>query len=91
LRARLRGAFLADVPGRLAELERALASRDSEAAGRLLHGIKGSAGYLQEQELQALCGELELAADHGHWPQVEQGLPRLRQLLEQTVAAAAAL
>jgi signal transduction histidine kinase/ligand-binding sensor domain-containing protein/CheY-like chemotaxis protein len=91
LRARLRGAFLQDVPGRLAELERAMAQRDGDAAGRLLHGIKGSAGYLEEQELQALCGELELAADHGDWAQIEAGLPRLRQLLDQTAAAAVAL
>ncbi|NRR31634.1 response regulator [Oxalobacteraceae bacterium] len=81
LKARLRAAFNADVPARLAELDRALAVRDCDTAGRLLHGIKGSAGYLEERELQALCASLELAADAGHYELVMEELPRLRQLL----------
>jgi HPt (histidine-containing phosphotransfer) domain-containing protein len=58
----------------------------SATASRLLHGLKGSAGYLEEQELQALCGELEMAADHGNWPQVDAAMPQLRRLLEQVSA-----
>jgi HPt (histidine-containing phosphotransfer) domain-containing protein len=83
LKVRLRQAFNQDAPLRLADLERALAQRDGEAAGRLLHGLKGSAGYLEQQELQALCGELELEADHGNWPEVLAAMPELRRLLEQ--------
>jgi HPt (histidine-containing phosphotransfer) domain-containing protein len=49
--------------------------------------MKGSAGYLEEQELQALCGDLELEADHGNWEQVESAMPHLRRLLEQARAA----
>ena len=45
--------------------------------------MKGSAGYLEEQELQALCGELETCADHGQWQQIHAALPRLRALLDQ--------
>ncbi len=86
LKSRLRSAFRQDVPGRLAELERALAEHDCDTAGRLLHGMKGSAGYLEEQELQALCGELEQEADRGHWQQIEAALPRLRTLLGQAGA-----
>ncbi|MYM36467.1 response regulator [Duganella sp. FT94W] len=81
LRARLRSVFNQDAPLRLMELEDALAMRDSEAAGRLLHGLKGSAGYLEEQELQALCGDLELEADQGNWAQVESAMAQLRRLL----------
>jgi len=81
LKARLRGAFNEDVPVRLAELDRALAHHDREAAGRLLHGIKGSAGYLEARELQAFCGQLESAADAGDLAAVRAGLPRLRELL----------
>jgi signal transduction histidine kinase/ligand-binding sensor domain-containing protein/CheY-like chemotaxis protein/HPt (histidine-containing phosphotransfer) domain-containing protein len=81
LRTRIRAAFAADVPGRLAELDAALARHDSDTAGRLLHGLKGSAAYLEEPELQQLCGELERDADSGHWPPVLAALPRLRQLL----------
>jgi CheY-like chemotaxis protein len=86
LKTRLRNAFRQDVPGRLAELERALAAHDCDSAGRLLHGMKGSAGYLEEQELQALCGELEQEADRGRWQQIEAALPRLRALLAQAGA-----
>ena len=83
LKARLRAAFNQDAPLRLADLELALAQRDGDAASRLLHGMKGSAGYLEEQELQALCGELELAADHGDWARLTTALPQLRRLLGQ--------
>jgi signal transduction histidine kinase/ligand-binding sensor domain-containing protein/CheY-like chemotaxis protein len=86
LKARLRSAFHQDAPLRLADLEQALVERDSETASRLLHGMKGSAGYLEEQELQALCGDLELEADHGNWAQVESAMPLLRRLLERARA-----
>jgi HPt (histidine-containing phosphotransfer) domain-containing protein len=82
----LRGAFKQAVPMRLAELERALEAADSETASRLLHGMKGSAGYLEQQELQALCGELEQAADHLRWTQLAEAMPQLRRLLEQAGA-----
>ena len=86
LKIRLRSAFRQDVPGRLAELERALAERDGDAAGRLLHGMKGSAGYLEAQELQALCGELEQEVDCGRFQPIYDALPRLRALLAQASA-----
>jgi len=83
LRARLRAAFNQDAPLRLADLEHALEQQDREMAGRLLHGLKGSAGYLEEQELHILCGDLEMEADHGNWQQVRAAMPQLRRLLLQ--------
>jgi len=83
LKSRLRAAFNQDAPLRLAELERALAQRDGDTASRLLHGMKGSAGYLEQQELQAMCGEMELAADHGRWDALAESMPQLRRLLAQ--------
>jgi hypothetical protein len=38
---------------------RPLADGDGDAAGRLLHGLRGSAGYLGAAELYTLCGALE--------------------------------
>ncbi len=81
LKARMRAAFAGDVPGRLAELERAIADGDHDTAGRLLHGIKGSAAYLDEGELHALCTELELAADQRQWEVLRAAMPRLLTLL----------
>ena len=83
LQRRIRAAFVADLESRLHELDTALAARDKDGAGRLLHGLKGSAAYLDETELHMLCTELEEAADGGRWQQVAQHLPRLRTLLAQ--------
>ncbi|WP_317201442.1 two-component regulator propeller domain-containing protein [Janthinobacterium sp.] len=81
LKRRLRDAFAADVDGRLGQLDAALEAADSEGAGRLLHGLKGSAAYLDEIELHLLCGELEEAADAGAWAPLRAAMPRLRGLL----------
>jgi signal transduction histidine kinase/ligand-binding sensor domain-containing protein/CheY-like chemotaxis protein len=81
LKARMRVAFAGDVPSRRADLETAVGKRDHEAAARLLHGIKGSAAYLDAAELHLLCGELEAAADACQWQAIEAALPRLRGLL----------
>jgi signal transduction histidine kinase/ligand-binding sensor domain-containing protein/DNA-binding NarL/FixJ family response regulator len=81
LKARMRAAFAGDVPSRLAELERAIAQDDNDTAGRLLHGIKGSAAYLDEMELHALCTELEVAADQRQWDHLRAAMPRLLNLL----------
>ncbi|MDC8757586.1 two-component regulator propeller domain-containing protein [Janthinobacterium fluminis] len=81
LKRRLRDAFAADVDGRLGALDAALAACDSEAAGRLLHGLKGSAAYLDEIELHLLCSELEEAADAAEWAALRAAMPRLRDLL----------
>ena len=83
LQRRIRVAFLADLEGRLHELDAALAAQDQEGAGRLLHGLRGSAAYLDETELHMLCTEMEEAADGGRWTQVALHLPRLRALLAQ--------
>ncbi|MES2260796.1 MAG: two-component regulator propeller domain-containing protein [Pseudomonadota bacterium] len=81
LKTRLRAAFLADLPARLSDLDEALATADGDAAGRLFHGIKGSAAYLEEPELQDLCGQLEKAADRADWDAIAAGMPQLRGML----------
>jgi CheY-like chemotaxis protein len=82
LKARVRTAFAGDLPGRRGELEQAIAGEDHDAAARLLHGIKGSAAYLDATELHLLCGELEVAADQRQWGVIGAALPRLRRLLD---------
>jgi signal transduction histidine kinase/DNA-binding response OmpR family regulator/HPt (histidine-containing phosphotransfer) domain-containing protein len=86
LKRRIRSAFSADVAGRLEELEKAMDQRDGDVAGRLLHGLKGSAAYLDEIELHLLSSELEAAADRADWSLLLQCMPRLRQLLELAAA-----
>ena len=81
LRTRLRAAFVDDLPTRMAELDGAVAAADGSAAGRLFHGIKGSAAYLDEPALGQLCATLEQAADRGAWELVVAAMPQLRALL----------
>jgi CheY-like chemotaxis protein len=89
LKGRMRAAFVADLPRRRSELDAALAAGDPEACGRLLHGMRGSAGYLGEAALHQLCTELEREADGGRLEQVRARLPELLGLLarfEETTA-----
>ena len=82
LKARMRAAFAADLPARRSALDAAIAARDGEAAGRLLHGIKGSAAYLDAPALHLLCGALETAADNADWGRIDAELAGLRGLLD---------
>ena len=79
---RLRAAFSNDLPRRRAELDAALASDDFEAAGRILHGLRGSATYLAEPALETLCAELEAAADGRDAQRLRAGLPVLASFLD---------
>jgi signal transduction histidine kinase/CheY-like chemotaxis protein/HPt (histidine-containing phosphotransfer) domain-containing protein len=81
LKGKMRAAFAADLPRRRSELDAALDAGDFEACGRLLHGMRGSAGYLGEAELHQLCAELEREADDGRLEQVRARLPKLLGLL----------
>jgi HPt (histidine-containing phosphotransfer) domain-containing protein len=60
---------------------------DADSAGRVLHGLRGSAGYLGASALHALSGELELLADAGDWEALSHALPRLAQLLAEYQSA----
>ncbi|GAA0407610.1 two-component regulator propeller domain-containing protein [Massilia aurea] len=79
---RLRAAFCNDLPRRRAELDAALAGDDFEAAGRILHGLRGSATYLAEPALETLCAELEAAADGRDAQRLRAGLPVLASFLD---------
>jgi signal transduction histidine kinase/streptogramin lyase/DNA-binding NarL/FixJ family response regulator len=82
LARRLRAAFAADLPRRRAELVAALADADHEALGMLVHGLRGSAGYLGEAGLHQLCAQLEQAAGRRDWETLAAALPRLDTLLD---------
>jgi HPt (histidine-containing phosphotransfer) domain-containing protein len=81
LKGRMRAAFAADLPRRRAELDAALAAGDRDACGRLLHGMRGSAGYLGDAALRQLCGELEREADGGDLERVAARMPELLGML----------
>ncbi|MFN7694851.1 MAG: PAS domain S-box protein [Burkholderiales bacterium] len=79
---RLRQAYAQDLPERITSLERALKARDAEAASLLLHGLKGSTGFLaREGPAHALCSTSELATLSGDWQRLEADWPELRAAL----------
>jgi CheY-like chemotaxis protein len=81
LHARMRAAFAADLPRRRAELRTALETGDAEGCARVLHGLRGSAAHLGEDELVAICAGLEAAADRGLHAEVLAALPGLEAML----------
>ncbi|MFC5512231.1 two-component regulator propeller domain-containing protein [Massilia jejuensis] len=83
LHARMRAAFGADLPRRRAELRGAVEQGETEAAARVLHGLRGSAAHLGAAELGALCAALESAAEGGRHGELRSALPRLDALLDR--------
>jgi HPt (histidine-containing phosphotransfer) domain-containing protein len=57
--------FLADVPGRIKEIEDALMRGDNETLKRGAHTIKGAAGNVSAPTLQEAAGRLEAAVAAG--------------------------
>ena len=70
LSAKLRTVFVESLPERMKEIMRAMMDEDTEELGRLFHGIKGSAGYLDDDTLVKLAGELEEWADENNMVKV---------------------
>ena len=79
---RLRQAYAQDLPERIASLEQALTARDAEAASLLLHGLKGSTGFLaREGRAHALCSAFEVSTLRGDWQHLDAEWPELRAAL----------
>jgi len=70
LSAKLRKVFVESLPYRMKEIMRAMMDEDTQELGRLFHGIKGSAGYLNDDTLVKLSGELEVWADENNMVKV---------------------
>lgn len=89
LKQRLVGAFRADLPRRLDELDLFSTARDMTGLGGLFHGLKGSAGYIWPGgELQDLSAMLEKAADRQDWDLIVEKVPVLREILQNILKGA---
>jgi CheY-like chemotaxis protein/HPt (histidine-containing phosphotransfer) domain-containing protein len=78
----MRRAFVESLPERLAELDAASAAGDAPTLARLLHGIKGSAGYVKDAALAQLAARLEQLADAGRLDDVRQAFPSLHAAVQ---------
>ena len=81
-RARLRNAVLKSLPDKLVQLDRALQQRHLLELGTLVNGIKASATFLGDDNLQALASDLEHAVTLADWALISDGCRRLRLRLE---------
>ena len=70
------GIFLADLPGRIESLEKAITDTDFGGIKRVAHHIKGASRYVGAAAIAHACKSLEIAADDGD-------LARVKQLREQ--------
>ncbi len=75
--------FRSEAPQRLTRLKAALDAGDAANAALELHTLKGSAAYLQGQEVRALCATLETLAHQNDLA----GVARRYAELEQTLHA----
>jgi len=80
--------FFDEAQTELAHLKEALAGRQSEAARRHAHSIKGAASNVGAEAVQELAARMESAAKNGAFDQVSADLPELeRRLAEFTRTA----
>ena len=79
LKQRLHEAFCSDAPGRLTELDAALAAGDMAQAAIVAHGFKGSIAYIwPDHHVVNLCADLEKWADAGEHELLSRGVQDLR-------------
>ncbi len=83
LTEKLRAAFIDSLPKRILEINTAFAKDDVETLGLLFHGIRGSAAYLEDDNLIELAARLEKLADSNNMEKAED---MYASLLEKLIA-----
>lgn len=70
--------FVQDVPGRLAEIEQALATQDAVLLTRAAHTIKGSCSNFGATQLKQISHEMEMQGKAGSFAEAAASLVTLR-------------
>jgi len=83
---RITQAFLEEAPRRLQAASEALAAGNAAMAAAAIHALKGSASYLSDSQLHALCHLMEESAIGGDLPATRVHLPAAAAALEQACA-----
>jgi signal transduction histidine kinase/CheY-like chemotaxis protein len=81
LAVKLRAAFVESLPERIEEISIYMKDKNCHELGRIFHGIKGSAGYLKDEQLESLAGGLEVLADANNISEIEESLSNFMGLL----------
>lgn len=75
--------YLATWEGEVQTFQRSLQQRDASAVLKSAHRIKGFLGYLGDEEICQLAGEVEKAAKEGDLTQVDHLAPDMEERLQQ--------
>lgn len=84
--AELLSDFLAQTPGLINQIERAVAAGDGAALGAAAHALKGSARAIGADEFASIAAELEQAGKAGDLTSAPDALERLQTYWEQFAA-----
>lgn len=83
----LAGAYLAEAPGQLADMETAAKGGDAAAIVRPAHTLKSSSAALGAMRLAALCRKIEFDGREGRVDELVPQVVEARQVWDETVAA----
>jgi HPt (histidine-containing phosphotransfer) domain-containing protein len=75
--------FLADIPARIAEIEKAIATQDASLLTRAAHTIKGSSGNFGALQLAKASLEIEQQGKTASFAAAAAALPGLKAAFDQ--------
>jgi HPt (histidine-containing phosphotransfer) domain-containing protein len=75
--------FLADIPARIAEIEKAIATQDASLLTRAAHTIKGSSGNFGALQLAKASLEIEQQGKTASFAAATAALPALKAAFDQ--------
>jgi CheY-like chemotaxis protein/HPt (histidine-containing phosphotransfer) domain-containing protein len=80
--------FLKELSGILDRIQNAVTSRDGDAADRVVHKLKGAAGYAGAEDISTLCQAMRRSLEHHAWPEVDRDLVLLADSARRFTAEA---
>ncbi len=80
--------FLKELSGIVDRVQNAVASRDGGEADRVVHKLKGAAGYAGAEDISALCQAMRRSLEYPAWPDVDRDLVLLGDCARRFTAEA---
>jgi len=84
-------AFRPDFPKQISDLKQAVESADVSTATRVVHSIKGAAANIGAEQIRSLAYVMEKAGEKGDLQMIQDKIPKLEQLFDIFIIAAAEL
>ncbi len=80
--------FLKELSGILERVQNNVTSRDGDAADRVVHKLKGAAGYAGAEDISTLCHAMRRSLEHQAWQEVDRALVLLADSARRFAAEA---